>query len=59
MVDQSGNEVIHMTKEEADASVEEMGNMMDYFDATCEHCGEQRKNCNFDTCESFKDFKET
>ena len=45
MVDQFGNEIESMTKEEADASVEEMGRMMEYFDGICEYCWNQRKKC--------------
>jgi hypothetical protein len=34
-----------MSKAEAKASVEEMGRMMDYFDAPCEKCGRPNKDC--------------
>jgi Na+-translocating ferredoxin:NAD+ oxidoreductase RNF subunit RnfB len=51
MYDQFGNEINTMTKEEADASVKDMRNMMKYFDEICEHCGKQRKNCSIDCIE--------
>lgn len=50
-LDENGNEIHKMTKEEANASVEEMGNMMDYFNETCERCGEKRMNCSMECLE--------
>ncbi len=43
---ENGNEIPKMSKEEASASVDDMGKMMEYFDGTCEHCGQLRKNCS-------------
>ena len=45
MVDQFGNEIISMTKKEAEASVVEMGNMMEYFESICECCGNKKMDC--------------
>ena len=45
MKDQFGNEINIMTKEEAKASVDEMSRMMDYFEGTCEFCGNKRMHC--------------
>jgi len=51
MVDQFGNEIEKMTKEEAKASVHEMGKMMDYFEGICEYCGNKRMNCPMECIE--------
>lgn len=57
MIDQNGNEIILMSKEEADASVEEMTNMIEFFDGICEYCGEKRMNCDYETCKSFDEYR--
>ena len=52
MVDQSGNEIDEpMSEEEANASVEEFGRMMEFFEGTCEICGRMRKDCSAECVE--------
>lgn len=51
MIYENGAEEQIMSKQEAKASVKEMGNMMEFFDGICEKCGKQRKNCS-DECVS-------
>ena len=48
MLTESGYEYEPMTKEEADASVREMGSMMDFFEGTCELCGKKRMHCDIE-----------
>lgn len=46
MITEEGYEISTMSKEEAKASVKEMGNMMDYFEEICEHCNGKRMDCS-------------
>lgn len=46
MKTEDGYEIPEMTKEEADASVIEMGRMMDWFNGICEYCGKKRRDCD-------------
>ena len=38
-------DVRKMSKEEADASVEDMGQFVDFMNEPCERCGIQNKDC--------------
>ncbi len=51
MIDQFGNEANKMSKEEAEASVQEMSRMMDYFEGICEYCGNKRMDCSMECIE--------
>ena len=53
MVNQSGNEIdeLNQAEEEANASVEEFGRMMEFFEGTCEICGRMRKDCSAECVE--------
>ena len=51
MINESGNEIEPMTKEEAEASVQEFGRMMEFFEGTCELCGRMRKDCSAECVE--------
>ena len=48
---EDGNEYEYMSKEEADASIKEMGNMMEFFEGTCLLCGGIRMNCSVECIE--------
>jgi len=48
MKTEEGYEIPSMSKQEAKASVDEMGKMMEYFNGICECCGKQRRDCKGD-----------
>lgn len=45
MITEEGYEIPPMSKEEADASVEDMSGFVDFMEGICEHCGNKRINC--------------